>query len=229
MYVQHIHSDTDQVTTSLAQNDLPGLLAEAKEIVKQLSSGSAKGYSDAAKLADMVAQVSAERKAFRTDATAAGAGASRAKTVEAHLHTATQSAQDLLKQLQQQKEGAVQATAQATAMSQQLQQDIKASQEAAAAAKAACDSLEAQKQALLSVQQQLLEASQRAQQMSRNLEVDAGSAQESLDSQTKSFLKAKREAAAECSKLQVLQRIATFGWTSMHTTPEHTVHFGLLV
>lgn len=211
MFVQHIHSDTDQVTTSPAQDDLPGLLAEAKDIIKQLSRGSAQGYSDAAKLADMVAQVSAERKAFRTDATAAKAGASRAETAEDLLHTAIQSAQDLFKQLQQQKEDAVQATAQATAMSQQLQQDIKASQEAAAAAKAACDSLAAQKQALLSVQQQLLGASQRAQQMSRNLEVDAGSAQQSLDSQTKSFQKAKREAAAECSKLQVLQHIAVLG------------------
>ena len=216
VFVQHIHSDMDQVTTSPAEDDLPGLLAEAKSIVKQLSRGSAQGYSDAAKLADMVAQVSAERKAFRTDASAAKAGESRAKAAKDHLQTAIQSAQDLLKQLQQQKEEADQATAQATAMSQQLEQDIKASQEAAAAAKAACDSLAMQKQELLSVRQQLFEASQRAQQMSRNLEVDAGSAQESLDSQTKSFQKAQQQAAAECSKLQVLQCTAT-----LHRT-QHT-------
>lgn len=202
MFMQQVHSDTNQATTSSAE-DLPSLLAEAKDIVKQLSRGSAQGYQDARKLADMVAQVSAERKAFRT--TAVEAGESRAKAAEDHLHTTIQSAQDLLKQLQQQKQDADQATAQATAVSQQLQQDVKASQEAAAAAKKACDSLAAQKQELLSVQQQLLDASQRAQQMSSNLEVDVGCAQESLDSQTKSFQKAKREAAAECSKLQVVQ------------------------
>lgn len=209
--VQHIHIDTDQATRSSAEHDLPGLLTEAKDILKQLSRGSAQGYSDAAKLADMVAQVTTERKAIRTEAAAAQATESRAQAAQDHLHAATQSAQDLLKQLQQQKMEADQATAQATAMSQQLGQDIKASQETAAAAKAACDSLAPQKQELTSLQQHLLEASQRAKQMSRNLEVDAGSAQESLDSQTKSFQKAKREAAAECSKLQVLQRIAALG------------------
>ena len=210
MFMQHVHSDTNQAIPRPA-GDLPSLLAEAKDVVKQLSRSSAQGYQDATKLADMVAQVSVERKAFRTDATAVEAGGDRAKAAEGHLHTAIQSAQDFLKQLQQQKQDTDQATARATAASQQLQQDIKASQEAAAAAKAACDSLTVQKQELMLVQQQLLGASQRAEQMSRNLDVDVGCAQEGLDSQTRSFQKAKREAAAECSKLQVLQHIANLG------------------
>lgn len=123
--MQHVHSDTHQATTSLAE-DVPGLLAEAKDLVEQLPRCSAQGYHDATKLAGMVAQVNTQRKAVRTDATAIEAGESRARVAEDHLNTAMQSAQELLKQLLQQKQDADQATAQATAMSQQLQHDIKA-------------------------------------------------------------------------------------------------------
>lgn len=232
MFMQHIHGGTNQATISPAE-DLPVQLAEAtaeaKDVVRQLTEKSAKAYSDAKLLTDMVARVEAERQAFRADATAAQAGESRGNAADSHVHTTLRTAQSVLKELQQQlqqqavdaesqrellqqqQESTERATAEATAMSQQLQRDIKASREAAAAAKAACHDLAAQKQELLAVQQQLSEASQRAQQMSSNLEVDAGSAQERFDSQTKTFRTAKREAATECSNLQVLWHNATWG------------------
>ena len=215
--MQHTPGHTHQATINPAE-DLHALLMEAKDVIRKLTAGCTQGHSDAEKLANMVGQVNGGRKGFQADAVAAQALESRAKLAEDHLHKAVQSGQYLLKQLQQQaadaeskrqhlqqqQEDTDRAAAQAAAISQQLQRDVKASHEAAAAASAACVGLAAQKQELLSIKEQLLGASQRAQQMSRNLQVDAESAQESFDSHTKSFQKTKQEAAAECSKLQVL-------------------------
>ena len=238
MFMQHIHGGTNQATTS-SEDDLPVQLAEAaaeaKDLVRQLTDGKAQAVSDANKLAAMVAQVDAERKAIRADATAAQAGESRCKAAQDHMHTALGAAQTVLKELQQhlqqqaadaksqcerlqqQQESTDRATAEAAAMSQQLQHDIKASQEAAAAAKAAFQDLAAQKQELLAVQQQLSEASQRAQQMSSNLAVDAASAQERFDSQTQTCQVAKQKAATECIKLQVVWHNATGGVAFIHS------------
>lgn len=220
--MQHIHPDSHQTIPSSAEH-LRGLLTDADNVIKKLTIASTKGYSDANKLARMVEQVGAEREAFRSDAATAQAAESRAKAGENHLHNLTQSAQDLLQQLQQQaadaeskqqhlqqqKEDTDRTTAQAALVSQQLLQDIKASQEAAAAATAACHGLAAQEKQLLSIRKQLLDDSERAQQVSRNLEVDARVALEGFDSHKRSCQQAKQEAAAECSKLQVLRHDAT--------------------
>lgn len=194
---------------------------EAEDVTKRLTTASTKGYSDANKLVQMVEQVGAEREALRGDAATAQAVESRAKAAGDHLQSLTQQAQDLLtqlqqqaavtekqcqqcQQLQQQKEETHQVTAQAALISKQLVLDMKAAQEAAAASHAAFSSLAAQQQELLTIKQQLHDESQRAQQASRNLDVDVRAALEGVDRDTRSFQLAKQEAAAECSKLQVL-------------------------
>lgn len=221
---QHIQANTHQVIP-LAAEHLHALIMEAENVTKRLTIASTKGYSDANKLVHMVEQVGAERAALRTDAATAQAVESRAKAAGDHLQNLTQHAQDLLtqlqqqaavtekqcqqcRQLQQQKEDTHHVTAQAALISKQLLQDMKASQEAADASNAACSSLAAQQQELLTIKKQLQDESQRAQQASRNLEVDVRVALEGVDRDKRSFLRAKQEAAAECSKLQAIMAAA---------------------
>ncbi|KAL3163236.1 hypothetical protein ABBQ32_009636 [Trebouxia sp. C0010 RCD-2024] len=221
---QHIQANTHQAVP-LASQRLHGLLMEAEDVTKRLTTASTKGYSDANKLVQMVEQVGAEREALRGDAATAQAVESRAKAAGDHLQSLTQQAQDLLtqlqqqaavtekqcqqcQQLQQQKEETHQVTAQAALISKQLVLDMKAAQEAAAASHAAFSSLAAQQQELLTIKQQLHDESQRAQQASRNLDVDVRAALEGVDRDTRSFQLAKQEAAAECSKLQAIMAAA---------------------
>ena len=257
---------------------LSELLPEAKEVIQKLNTGSKTAYADALQLEEMVRQVNAEQQALKAVTTRTAGAQSTSDAAREVLTHATQQAQDVLSQLQQQTAAAEsqqqhlqqqtaaadkqqqqlqqqasaagsqqqhlqqwvsaletqqqqlqqqiaaaesqqlqlqhqqadtdRTTALARLMSQQLRQDIVLLHKATAAADAARDSLAAQVQELASLKEQLSKVSQQAQQVSRNLEVDVGCAQQSFDGQTRSFTTAKREASAECSRLQVIDHHA---------------------
>ena len=212
-----------------ANDDLPAatesaemlrpLLTEAVQVRQELDNSAKQGHSDAQKLAAMVELVRAERKGLQADAAAAKAAESASQTAREELDIASNRASSLLKDLQQQQSAQAEAQsrrlqqqqvetetakAQAAALVQQLQEGATLSQQAAAAAKDAHHTFVTQKRELTLLSERLTDVNQQAKLASSNLQVDVGSAQEGLASQINSLRGARQQAAAECSRLQVI-------------------------